>query len=215
MRKLFVPSARSMLIWLLVFFPVGAALLALIVRDRKFDMYGNGRVMRRLGIICICVGVVLSAVGLSQALSSNSLSALIMMICYFLFDVVGGAALIWQGCIMMRRGARYQRYVSLLNSQNLRARKVPLSLLSAAYPASIDTVSHDLDDMLRRGYFSEAYVDAQQQLFVRPFPKHVDSDVGSVSQGMYLCSLCGSLNDAPKVGPIRCDCCGQEFNFVR
>jgi len=131
----------------------------------------------------------------------------------FIILVVVFVLLILKGYQITRRIVRFKRYISRISEQHITS----LERLAAIDSRSVDFVIKDLQKMIDKKFFTNAFIDiATNKIVVGNKPGFSS---GSVSQQIqnsaqtemepYVCSGCGASGVKPKGALAVCEYCGS------
>ena len=202
MRKKNV-SWGIIVVWLILFFPVGLVLLCRKVSREKFERVANGKFLRRFGWVLFSFSVfyfLLAVTGHLQAEDRGNIVSGVLLI--FIIFGGGGLLAVSRGNEMIYLGQKYYRYVSLVNASG----DGSVEQIAAAYPAAFDQTVSDLQAMIRDGYFRDAYLDLAGKKLV--LPKQKEEPAGTSFRQAVRCRNCGAPNTIVSGMAAECEYCG-------
>jgi len=183
--------------------------------DEKFNYIKNGKSLKILAWILIGFAVMYLIMGITGELEteegSSVVGGVIMMLVIF---GGGGAFALYKAYSYIKKGTKYNRYVSIINSSN----DTLIDNIAAAYPTSFEQAAKDLQSMLDDGYFMNAYVDLNRRELIMP-PKATTVNVAvnqntSPSYGQptsVKCKNCGATNTVVPGTVNECEYCGSPL----
>lgn len=198
-----------------LFFPIGIWMLVKKMTDEKFNYIKNGKSLKILAWILIGFAVMYLIMGITGELEteegSSVVGGVIMMLVIF---GGGGAFALYKAHSYIKKGTKYNRYVSIINSSN----DTLIDNIAAAYPTSFEQAAKDLQSMLDDGYFMNAYVDLNRRELIMP-PKATTVNVAvnqntSPSHGQptsVKCKNCGATNTVVPGTVNECEYCGSPL----
>lgn len=199
----------------ILFFPIGIFMLIKKMTDEKFNYIKNGKALRIFAFILIGIGILYLIMGITGELEtedgSNVLFGVIVMLLIF---VGGGSFSLYKANWYIKKGTKYNRYVSIVNSST----DTLIDNIAAAYPTSFEEASSDLQSMINDGYFMNAYVDLNSRELIMP-QRFTDSQTvvnqGSSSANGQLesvkCKNCGATNKVASGTAGECEYCGSPL----
>lgn len=183
-----------------LFFPIGIWMLVKKMTDEKFNYIKNGKSLKILAWILIGFAVIYLIMGITGEL-------------VVIFGG-GGAFALYKAHSYIKKGTKYNRYISIINSSN----DTLIDNIAAAYPTSFEQAAKDLQSMLDDGYFMNAYVDLNRRELIMP-PKAATVNVAvnqstSPSYGQPTsekCKNCGATNTVVPGTANECEYCGSPL----
>ena len=181
-----------------LFFPIGIWMLVKKMTDEKFNYIKNGKSLKILAWILIGFAVMYLIMGITGELETEDGSSVVGGVIVMLMIFGGGGAFaLYKAYSYIKKGTKYNRYVSIINSSN----DTLIDNIAAAYPTSFEQAAKDLQSMLDDGYFMNAYVDLKRRELIMP-PKATTVNVAvnqntSPSYGQptsVKCKNCGATN---------------------
>ena len=198
-----------------LFFPVGIWMLVKKMTDEKFNYIKNGKSLKILAWILIGFAIIYLIMGITGELEAEDgasvIGGVIMMLVIF---GGGGAFALYKAHSYIKKGTKYNRYISIINSSN----DTLIDNIAAAYPTSFEQAAKDLQSMLDDGYFMNAYVDLNRRELIMP-PKAATVNVAvnqntSPSYGQptsVKCKNCGATNTVVPGTANECEYCGSPL----
>lgn len=124
-----------------------------------------------------------------------------------LFLVFAGLALVFVGRISSRKAVKYKKYINLIVNQGLRS----IAPISSAIPATHDQAIQDIQEMIKKGFFKEAYIDfgTDKIVFTREVVETHFQNESMVNQLIATCNGCGADNKVIKGQVTDCQYCGS------
>ncbi|QIB69689.1 hypothetical protein Ami103574_10305 [Aminipila butyrica] len=196
--------------WLIIFWPVGLALLVnKLANDKSALMSGKTGIISAVGWFFIIFGIL----GIVAAFDTSSSDAVL--------GIIIGPAMIIGGILVLRKvsktkrtAARYKKYIELAVNQNVRG----IDNIAASIGLPYELVVRNLQDMINIGYLKDAYIDreARELVFKQIEPisytqesTHQRADVQKIA---VRCPGCGA-NNVVSVGSVsECDYCGTPVS---
>ena len=200
---------------LFLFFPIGIWMLVKKMTDEKFNYIKNGKSLKILAWILIGFAVMYLIMGITGELETEDGSSVVGGVIVMLMIFGGGGAFaLYKAYLYIKKGTKYNRYVSIINSSN----DTLIDNIAAAYPTSFEQAAKDLQSMLDDGYFMNAYVDLNRRELIMP-PKATTVNVAvnqntSPSYGQptsVKCKNCGATNTVVPGAANECEYCGSPL----
>ena len=199
----------------IVFFPIGIWMLVKKMTSEKFNYIKNGKSLKVLAWILISFAIIYLIMLLTGELEaedgSSVVGSLIMMIMLF---GGGGAFALFKAHSYIKKGTKYNRYVSIINSNNTTL----IDTIAAAYPTTYEKAAEDIQSMIDDGYFMNAYVDLNRRELIMPQKSvsdnitvnqnstHIDAQPMSIE-----CKNCGATNTVVPGAVNECEYCGSPL----
>lgn len=197
-----------------VFFPVGIWMLVKKMTDEKFNYIKNGKSLRVLAWVLIgfaALYLIMWITGEFTTINGSGVAgSVIMMILIF---GGSGAFTFYKANSYIRKGTKYQRYISIINSSHDRL----IDRIAAAYPTSFEQAAKDLQSMLDDGYFTNAYVDLNRRELIMPKTAAVNIVVNQPAVAAnpqtksVKCKNCGATNTVVPGAANECEYCGSPL----
>lgn len=197
-------SWAVVIIVLIVFWPVGIYLLYKKLSGDKQAALNSGNTLFVIGLVLAFMGVIAVIVGPSD--QSMAVSGRIE---YFIVFVCSGLALLAIGILQKNRAKKCRKYIAVIANQ----RCTSIDEIAAAVPVSYETAVKDLQKMIDKGYFSNAYIDAAKREIV-PVQSQTENgfNVATVQMETVVCKSCGANSTKPAGVPSKCEYCGSPIN---
>lgn len=218
-----IHSAKSIswtMIIILVFVFVPAALFLMVYKlhQEKDNYIANTKVVAIVGWLTTALGVFYLIIGFSaemQGLGAD-IDDWFMAPFIFLFALFGGfgGVLILHAKKYRKRGEMQLRYLAIVTDHPTGS----LDEIAAAYPKGYDEVCHDLQKMIKDGFFSGWHLNLVKRAFVSPNqkkPTTVKTLNRQISEhakpiGVVKCPNCGATNEQTDEYSV-CDYCGSPL----
>lgn len=180
---------KSIIIFLIFFFPIGIALLLIKLHEEKDNCVSNGCWTAVVGCIFVLIGISCAwdvLKGLFTATDSNVTVSSI-------FILTGiGYALVRQGTKYINLGIAYEQYCSIIPG-------IPngsIELIASACQKPVDDVCKELQKMINKGFFPHCHIDPEQKLFFSPHMRGYTPVIQSVDKKpkVVTCPNCGAVN---------------------
>lgn len=198
-----------------LFFPIGIWMLVKKMTDEKFNYIKNGKSLKILAWVLIGFAVIYLIMGITGDLETEDGSSIVGGVIMMLMIFGGGGAFaLYKAHSYIKKGTKYNRYISIINSSN----NTLIDNIAAAYPTSFEQAAKDLQSMLDDGYFMNAYVDLNRRELIMP-PKTATVNVAvnqstSPSYGQTTsvkCKNCGATNTVVPGTENECEYCGSPL----
>ena len=199
----------------IVFFPIGIWMLVKKMTSEKFNYIKNGKSLKVLAWILIIFAAIYLMMLITGDLEtedgSSVVGSLIMMIMLF---GGGGAFALFKAHSYIKKGTKYNRYVSIINNSN----NTLIDTIATAYPTTYEKAAEDIQSMIDDGYFMNAYVDLNRRELIMPQKSvsdnitvnqnstHIDAQPMSIE-----CKNCGATNTVVPGAVNECEYCGSPL----
>lgn len=212
-------SWGTIALWLILFFPVGIFFIVKKMTDEKFNYIKNGKSLRIVGYILLGFAAIYLIMGLTGELKTEDGSSVIGPVILMLIIFGGGGALcIFKGANYIKRGTKYNRYVSIINASN----DLLLDNIAAAVPTTYDKAASDIQSMLDIGFFMNAYLDLNKRELIMAKPAAKPSaainntytgftDATNSQPRSLKCPNCGATNTVIPGVRNECEYCGSPL----
>lgn len=200
---------------LIFFFPVGIFMIVKKVTTESFNYAKNGKSLKTLGWILLCFAGIYLLMFMTGDLVAEDGGSIVgpMLVVIFLFGGGGILSLI-KGNEYIKKGTKYNRYVSIINSSN----DTLIDNIAAAYPTSFEQAAKDLQSMLDDGYFMNAYVDLNRRELIMPQKAasvniniNQSASPSSTQSTSVKCKNCGATNTVVPGTANECEYCGSPL----
>lgn len=123
------------------------------------------------------------------------------------------ALLIYYGVKTKRRLKRFKRYISIITTENTAS----LEEIAGKTSKSVDFVMKDLQTMINKKYFVDAYIDENAHEIVLKKREHKAASVQIESSTFsemvtVTCKGCGASNSVQKGSSCECEFCGSTLS---
>ena len=124
-----------------------------------------------------------------------------------LFFVSLGLILIYLGKKSLIIATKYKKYIDLIVNRRLRS----IATISSAIPVSHDSAIKDIQEMIDKGFFEDAYINYNLDEIVFSKEDEVDERVKNHKVEMIVvpCNGCGANNKVEKGQVEECQYCGS------
>lgn len=200
------PSGIVVVIFLFIFWPLGLYLLYKKVTSDKTAAIKNSKTLVIVGWTFIVFGIFYiigtigdPTVGLGQRLSG------------IIFFVGGGIFMIYSSKKIKIIGEKYKKYINIvINNQ-----QTSIENIASSMSLSCEQVIKDLQGMIDKGYFLNAYIDLGKNEIVfpykEPFEDSESSDTQMIQQRIVICKNCGG-NNTVTIGKVsECEFCASPI----
>ncbi|MEA4919422.1 MAG: hypothetical protein VB078_00655 [Clostridiaceae bacterium] len=201
----------------ILFFPVGILMLVKKMSDEKYNYLKNGKALKTFGWVLFGIGIFYLIMGLTGELKTEDGSSVVGGIIIMLILFCGGGLLmVFKGKQFVNRGAKFSRYVAIVNASN----NTLIDNIAAAYPTTYDSAASDLQMMIGAGYFLNAYIDLNKRELVMPVIQSANNIVSnSVGNNLTTdtkprtvkCPNCGATNTIIPGAADECEYCGSPL----
>ena len=198
-----------------LFFPIGIWMLVKKMTDEKFNYIKNGKCLRILAWILIGFAVMYLIMGITGDLETEDGSSVVGGVIVMLIIFGGGGAFaLYNAHSYIKKGTKYNRYVSIINSSS----DMLIDNIAAAYPTTYEKATEDIQSMIDDGYFMNAYIDLNRRELIMPQRSvavnvtvnqntaHADAQPTSVK-----CKNCGATNTVIPGAVNECEYCGSPL----
>lgn len=198
-----------------LFFPIGIWMLVKKMTDEKFNYIKNGKSLKILAWILIGFAVMYLIMGITGELETEDGSSVVSGVIVMLMIFGGGGAFaLYKAHSYIKKGTKYNRYVSIINSSN----DMLIDNIAAAYPTTYEKATEDIQSMIDDGYFMNAYIDLNRRELIMPQRSvsvnvtvnqntaHADAKPTSVK-----CKNCGATNMVVPGTVNECEYCGSPL----
>ena len=200
---------------LIFFFPVGIFMIVKKVTTESFNYAKNGKYLKTLGWILLCFAGIYLLMFMTGDLVAEDGGSIVgpMLVVIFLFGGGGILSLI-KGNEYIKKGTKYNRYVSIINSSN----DTLIDNIAASYPTTYEKATEDIQSMIDDGYFMNAYIDLNRRELIMPQRSvsvnvtvnqntvHADAQPTSIK-----CKNCGATNTVVPGAVNECEYCGSPL----
>ena len=200
---------------LIFFFPVGIFMIVKKVTTESFNYAKNGKSLKTLGWILLCFAAIYLLMFMTGDLVTEDGGSIVgpILVVIFLFGGGGILSLI-KGNQYIKKGAKYNRYVSIINTSS----DLFIDNIAAAYPTSFEEAAKDLQSMLDDGYFMNSYIDLNRRELIMPQKATTSNTIvnqqvaPTKSQPKSVkCQNCGATNTVVPGVVNECEYCGSPL----
>lgn len=184
---------------LIIFWPVGIYfLIRKLSGDRKASL-SSGRKMTIWGWVIAGMGIISWTSLMEDGIIDGTLG--------MLFFVSLGLTLVYLGKKSSINAAKYKKYISLIINRRLRS----IATISSAIPVSHDSAIKDIQEMIDKGFFEDAYINYNLDEIVFSEENEADERVKQHKVDMIVvpCNGCGANNKVEKGRVEHCQYCGS------
>lgn len=201
---------------LFLFFPVGIYMIVKKVSSEKFNMIKNGKSLKILGWVLIGFAVMYLLLGITGELETedglSTFGEIMIAVCIF---VGFGALSLVKGTKYIKRGKKYDRYVSVINASD----DLQIDNIAAAIPTTYENALADLQAMIDAGDLMNAYVDLEcrELVILRNQRSNYSNTYTTVLRSAAArpipkrCPNCGAPNTVIEGKTCECEYCGSPL----
>ncbi|AOV07128.1 hypothetical protein [Sporosarcina ureilytica] len=186
---------------LIIFWPVGVFFLVRKLRTDKKASLSSGRKMMIWGWIIVGGGLISSGALMEDGWVSGIFGTL--------FYVAAGLALIYFGKKSSIRAEKYKKYIDLIVNKKLRS----IGTIASAIPTASNVAISDIEDMIKKGFFEDAYINYSADEIVLITDEVQDQNLSITNQKVKMnvipCNGCGANNKVVKGQVGNCQYCGS------
>lgn len=206
-------------IFMFLFFPVGLILMVKKIAAEKFNYVNNGKALRILGCILIAFAAMYLTMALTGNLETTDGSSIVGGVIVGEIIFVGGGVLcVFIGCKYIRRGIKYNRYVSIINASD----NLLVDNIAAAMHTTYDKAIEDIQAMLDEGFFMNSYLDLnKRKLIIEKVAAKPSVNVNNANADLQRpannrahpvkCPNCGATNTIVSGAKNECEYCGSPL----
>ena len=184
---------------LIIFWPVGVYfLISKLSVDKKASL-SSGRKMTIWGWVIVGMGVISWGPLIEDDWASGIFGKL--------FFIFAGFALVYIGKKSSVNAAKYKQYIDLIVNKKVRS----IATISSAIPVSHDQAIKDIQEMINKGFFEDAYINFNLNEIVLLNTDAVDAQANHYKAEMLVvpCHGCGANNRVAKGEVENCQYCGS------
>ena len=197
-------SWSLIILLLIIFWPVGVFFLVSRLRVDKKASLSSGRTMMIWGWVIVGMGIISWSTLIEDGVLSGTFGAL--------FFIFAGIALVYIGKRSSINAAKYKKYINMIVNNNVRS----IATIASAIPVSYDIAREDIQKMIEKGFFENAYINFNVNEIVLSKIDVVDSKVSNLSMTKHkvemivvTCTGCGANNKVEKGEVGVCQYCGS------
>ncbi|WP_040211136.1 DUF2975 domain-containing protein [Clostridium polynesiense] len=192
----------------ILFWPVGIYLIWKRIDSDKSSAFKVSKLLEIIGWFLAVMGI-LFVIGV---ISDPEIPVGDISFGIVLF-VGGGIALILLGKSIKKKAQRYKEYIAMIVNQRITS----IDEIASAIPTSYDMAKRDIQDMIDKNFFTNAYINDNTRKLV--LPKIVDYKINSGINANsdndeninVTCSGCGAVNSLNKGKSEECEFCGSPL----
>lgn len=225
-------SWAVIIIALIVFWPVGLYLLYRKLSNERIVELQNSKALKVVGwfflIIAIGMVTIISDSNSRGTVNSENFDrdSLKSMYLVLAFMGAGGLLMLYASRRLKLKVRRIQKYIALVDGKNISS----IDSIASAIPIKYSDAIKDLQSLINKGYFPEAYIDHESRKIVKPqrtFTKVVyEEHVWKSSEELepkqepkkepkikvVTCKNCGANNTITEDQVCECEYCGSPIS---
>jgi len=188
------------IIALIVFWPVGLVLLFMkLAKDRSASIAG-GKTISIIGWLLSGFGALMFIVFLSDPEFGMFIASIIF--------IAPGIFLIRKGINTKKKGLRFKKYIDIVINQNQKQ----IDNIASIFALPYETVKSDLQEMIDKGYFQNAYINESNREIVIKIHEVATSNGIPVKTKNVTCKNCGANQQVSTSGTNQCEYCGTVLS---
>lgn len=199
-------SWPAIVIAFIVFWPIGLFLIWKRTSIDKKAALLSGKTIGILGWVSLSIAFLGLFVSISDGIKSDDISAII-------FFLLAGAGLIALGKKIKNNADKSKKYISIIVNDGV----IDIDNIAAAIPTSYENAKKDLQKMIDKGFFEDAYINESERQIVLP-KKHQEpsyNQSNNVEQNarmqVVICKGCGAQNSIAAGTVGECEFCGSKI----
>lgn len=202
---------------LIIFWPVGLYLVYKKLNETRSLTLKDGKGFRTVGWIFIVLEICV-LIGYVNEGYIDFLSILISL--FFLGGP--GALMFYISNLKKKKSAKLKRYIAMISNNY----ETSIDNIATAIPTDYDSAVNDLNKMIDKGFFENAYIDASARKIILPQNKLIQlvaqqqeyenallqSKIGQLNLKLtkvVVCKSCGANNQVKEGQISRCEFCGS------
>lgn len=193
---------------LIFFWPVGVYLLYRKVTGDRASALKNSKILRNVGFVFLGFAIIYIFMVISGQMDDAWTAAA--------FFGIGGGVLVYAAKRLKMTGEKFKKYINIVINNN----QTSIDNIAAAIPISYDKAAKDLQEMINKGYFSNAYIDVSNREIILPsYIKQQSERNGSLKNNneqakvkSVICKNCGGNNEVIEGQVCECEYCGSPIN---
>ena len=203
-------------LWFVLFFPVAVVLTVKKMSGEKLSYIQNGKALRIIGYILLGFAALYLVLALTGNLKTEDGSSIVggVIVAEAVFGG-GGALCVFYGTAYIRRGKKYKRYISVINTSN----DLIIDNIASQIPTTYDKAVRDIQSMLDDGFFMNARLDLGQRELIMPRRSANRGAAGpdrtcvSAPKQTFCvkCKNCGATNTVVSGERNECKYCGSPL----
>lgn len=199
-------SWKVIVIWIIIFYPVGIYLLYKKMALDKSAILKNSKVLSSIGYLFLFAAI-FSIFG-GESKTSTSFAS-------FLFYLIGGLLILYVAKRIKLSGERYKKYINIVINQNETAINNIASKMGLSYEMTVK----DLNEMIDKNYFKDSFIDYGKREIVLSANKAGTESVftqdtnrqTALQKKIVKCASCGANNVVNDGEIVKCDYCGSPL----
>lgn len=204
------------ILFLVIFFPVGIFLIYTKITGDKEGELKNSKVLKNLGWVCVTFAVIyLIMIITGDVKTEDGTSAIGPLIVAFLFFGGGGVFMLHTSKKIRSKAEKVRKYIAIIMNNN----QTSIDNIAAAVPICYEKAMIDLQKMIDDGYFENAYIDVSKREIVLPKKKNAqncespnvknDCNVNESKIKIVVCKNCSANNKVVEGQICECEYCGS------
>lgn len=193
---------------LIFFWPVGVYLLYRKLTSDRAAALKNSKILRNVGFVFLGFAVIYIFMGISGQMDDAWTAAI--------FFGGGGAVLVYAAKRLKMTGEKFKKYINIVINNS----ETSIDNIAAAIPISYDKAAKDLQEMIDKGYFPSAYIDASNREIILPGHikqksernKSVNNNNQQAKVKSVVCKNCGGNNEVIEGEVCECEYCGSPIS---
>lgn len=185
---------------LIIFWPVG---IFFLIRKLSIDKKASltaGRKMTMWGWVVFSLGILASCTIIEERSFEGSSTTFFM--------ILAGVALVIIGRRSSIKAIKYKKYIDMIVNQGMRS----IATISSAIPVSPEQAIADIQEIIKKGFFQNAYIDFSKNQIIFMGEDTRDEYVqrnSMINQQVVPCVGCGANNKVAKGMVSECQYCGS------
>jgi len=187
------------IILIIIFWPIGVYLLVKKLNADKKGSLSSGKGMIIWGWIIAGMGIISWPTLMEDGFFSGTLG--------MLFFVGAGISLVYIGKKTSLKSIKYKKYINIIINKHVTS----IATIASAIPVSLDVAIKDIQDMIDKGFFENAYINYDLNEIALSHAVGVDTQVKNhkVEMVVVSCNGCGANNKIKKQEVESCQYCGS------
>ena len=189
---------------LIIFWPVGVYFLVKKLSVDKQASLSSGRKMMIWGWVIVGMGIISWGTLIEDSLVSGTFGTL--------FFIFAGLALVYVGRKSSINAEKYKSYIDIIVNKKVRS----IATISSAIPVTHDIAIKDIQEMIKKGFFEDAYINYNVDEIVLSSADGIDAKINNhsntnqkVQMIVVPCNGCGANNKVEKGEVEKCQYCGS------
>lgn len=197
-------SWPAVIIFFIIFWPVGVVLLCKRSASKSKSGTFSGRVVQFIGWLFIVFATILAFGSGSEGVTGAEVTLII-------FFLTGGLVIIPLGSKISANAVIFKMYNNIIENQNLYS----IDSIARVTGLPVKRVMSDLQKMIDKGYFTGAHIDEVNNEFIIPgyndSQKQENSTVNNTDMIIVICKSCGASNTIINGTVGKCEYCGSPI----